>query len=486
MKARKNSVKEYASETSSVKWDSIDWNAIEKKVATLQARIVKAYKEKQYRKVHSLQWILTRSYAGKLLAVRRVTSNKGSRTSGVDGVLWSTDNSKMNAVQSLKRKGYKPLPLRRIYIPKANGKQRPLSIPTMKDRAMQALYLLALNPVAETKGDNNSYGFRPKRSCADALSQCFAALYSKGAAQWILDADIEGCFDNISHEWLYNNIPIDKRILRLWLDAKIIDGKSLFHSQSGTPQGGIISPVLANMVLDGLETVLNTLACKTFRKKTGYVERNDHRVNYIRYADDFIVTASSKEFIEEKIMPVIVEFLQCRGLTLSAEKTRIVNINEGFDFLGQNVRKYRGKLLIKPSKKSIKSFKEKVITIISKNKASSQALLIKQLNPLIQGWANYHRHVVAKHTFKVLDNFIFGRLWSWARRRHSRQAASWIKKRYFHIVDKVQWTFCCNESSVILRKAQAIPIRRHTKIKGAVNPYDPMWFKYLEQRFGML
>ncbi|HEV7737225.1 MAG TPA: reverse transcriptase N-terminal domain-containing protein, partial [Chlamydiales bacterium] len=285
MKAIKNSVKEYASETSSAKWDSINWNTMERKVATLQVRIVKAYKAKQYRKVRSLQWVLARSYAGKLLAVKRVTSNKGSRTSGVDGVLWSTDNSKMNAVQSLKRKGYKPMPLRRIYIPKANGKQRPLSIPTMKDRAMQALYLLVLNPIAETKGDVNSYGFRPKRSCADALTQCFAALANKGAAQWILDADIKGCFDNISHEWLYNNIPIDKRILRLWLNAKIIDGKSFFHAQSGTPQGGIISPVLANMVLDGLETVLNTLALKTFSKKTGYVERNDYRVNYIRYAD---------------------------------------------------------------------------------------------------------------------------------------------------------------------------------------------------------
>lgn len=485
MKASKNSAKEYASETSSAQWGSIDWDAVEKKVATLQARIVKAYKAKQYRKVRSLQWVLARSYAGKLLAVKRVTSNKGNRTSGVDGVLWSTDNSKINAVQSLKRKGYRPLPLRRIYIPKANGKQRPLSIPTMKDRAMQALYLLVLNPIAETKADVNSYGFRPKRSCADALSQCYAALYSKGAAQWILDADIKGCFDNISHEWLYNNIPIDKRILRLWLNAKIIDGKSFFHSQSGTPQGGIISPVLANMVLDGLEPILNTIARKTFNKRTGYVERNDCRVNYIRYADDFIITSSSKEFLEEKIQPLVEDFLQCRGLVLSEEKTRIVNISEGFDFLGENVRKYKGKLLIKPSKKSIKSCKDKITDIISKNKTSSQSLLIKQLNPVIHGWGNYHRHVVAKQAFKLLDNFIFGRLWSWAHRRHSRQAASWIKKRYFHVVDKVQWTFCCKKSGVTLRKAQAIPIRRHIKIKGAANPYDPMWFKYFELRSGV-
>ncbi len=482
MKAKKNSVKEYASETSSVKWESIDWNAMEKKVATLQVRIVKAYKAKQYRKVRSLQWVLTQSYAGKLLAIDRVTSNKGSRTSGVDGMLWSTDHSKMNAVQSLKRKGYKPLPLRRIYIPKANGKQRPLSIPTMKDRAMQALYLLALNPIAETKGDVNSYGFRPRRSCADALSQCFVTLYSKGAAEWVLDADIKGCFDNISHEWLNNNIPMDKRILRLWLNAKIIDGKSFFYSQTGTPQGGIISPVLANMVLDGLENNLNTLARKTFRKKTGYVERNDHKVNYIRYADDFIVTADSKEFLEEKIKPVIEDFLQCRGLSLSTEKTRIVNINEGFDFLGQNVRKYKGKLLIKPSKKSMQSCKDKIVNIVNKNHGAPQALLIRQLNPVIYGWGNYHKHAVAKHSFKLLDNFIFGRLWSWATRRHSRQSAAWVKQRYFHVVDKVQWKFYCKKTLVTLKQAQAIPIRRHTKIKGAANPYDPAWFTYFEKR----
>jgi RNA-directed DNA polymerase len=486
MKARLNSgKKEYASETSSADWDSINWNVMEKKVAALQARIVKAYREKQYRKVKSLQWILTRSYAGKLLAVKRVTSNKGGRTSGVDGAVWSTDNSKMNAVQSLKRKGYKPMPLRRVYIPKANGKQRPLSIPTMKDRAMQALYLQALIPIAETNGDPNSFGFRPKRSCADALAQCFVIFRCKGAAHWVLDADIKGCFDNISHEWLYNNIPIDKRILRLWLSAKIIDGKSWFHSKSGTPQGGIISPVLANMVLDGLEAVLNTVACKTFVKKTGRVQKNEHRVNFIRYADDFIISANSKSYIEEKIKPAVEEFLQCRGLTLSPEKTRIVNINEGFDFLGQTVRKFKGKLLKMPSKKSQKSFKEKVITVISKNKASSQALLIKQLNPVIQGWANYHRNAVAKKVFSNLDNFVYGRLWSWARRRHTRKGAAWVKNRYFPAVGKVQWTFCCKKSSVTLRKAQATPIRRHIRIRGKANPFDPAWYEYFEKRSGM-
>ncbi len=483
MKANKNSVKEYASETCT-QWISIDWNAIEQKVTTLQTRIVKAYKAKQYRKVRSLQWVLTNSFAAKLLAVKRVTSNKGSRTPGVDGLVWSTNNSKMKAVQSLKRKSYQPSPLRRIYIPKANGKQRPLSIPTMRDRAMQALYLLALDPISETQADTNSFGFRPKRSCADAMRQCFATLYHEGAAQWVLDADIKGCFDNISHEWLYNNILMDKRLLRLWLRAEIIDGKSLFYSESGTPQGGIISPVLANMTLDGLEAILNTIAGKTFLK-TGKVGRrglNKNLVNYIRYADDFVVTARNKEFLEEKLVPAIKDFLHSRGLTLSEEKTRIVNIKEGFDFLGQNVRKYKGKLLIKPAKKSIKSCKQKITDIINKNKASSQFVLIKQLNPVIRGWAAYHRHIVAKHTFKVLDNFIFGKLFQWALRRHSRRSIVWTLKKYFHTINKVQWTFRCAKTFATLFKAQSTPIRRHMQIKGSANPYDPLWFKYFEMR----
>ena len=481
MKANMNSEKGYASETSSSQWSSINWNIIEKKVTILQARIVKAYKAKQYRKVRSLQWTLTHSYAARLLAIKRVTSNRGNRTSGIDGVLWATDNSKMKAVKSLQRKGYKPLPLRRIYIPKANGKQRPLSIPTMKDRAMQALYLFSLDPIAETQGDPNSYGFRPKRGCADAIHQCFIALHKyKGAAQWILDADIKACFDNISHEWLYNNIPIDKRILRLWLNAKIIDGKSFFHSKSGTPQGGIISPALANIVLNGLEDVLNTVSGKTFWH--GYVNRNKHLINYIRYADDFIVTAKSKEFLEEKIIPVIEDFLHVRGLSLSQEKTRIVNIEEGFDFLGKNVRKYKGKLLIKPSKANIKLFKQKIAKIVSKNKTSSQHDLIRQLNPVIRGWVYYHRYVVAKRAFSRMDNFIFGRLWHWCRRRHSRKSASWISFRYFHTIGKIRWVFHCHQTSETLLKAESIPIRRYVKVKGVANPYDPLWFEYFEKR----
>lgn len=349
MKANRNS-KEYASKTASLKWELVNWQLMEAQVRTLQARIVKAQQAGKHRKVRSLQWILTNSFAAKVLAVKRVTSNSGKHTPGVDGVTWSTELSKMKAAQSLQRTGYKPLPLRRVYIPKSNGKMRPLSIPCMKDRAMQALHLMALDPVGETVADFNSYGFRPKRGCADAIEQCFKALCLRTSAQWILDADIKGCFDNISHEWLLKNVPMDKRMLRLWLKSKIIDGKTLLHPNMGTPQGGIISPWLANMVLNGMEDMLDDVA-QRLRKPNGDIRVNKFKVNFVRYADDFVITADSNTLLQDKIAPAIEVFLQERGLSLSEEKTRITHIEQGFDFLGQNVRKYKNKLLIKPSKK---------------------------------------------------------------------------------------------------------------------------------------
>jgi RNA-directed DNA polymerase len=243
---------------SGLSWTGIDWPRVQRQVKKLQARIVKATQEGRYGKVKALQWLLTHSFSGKALAVKRVTENRGKNTPGVDNIIWNTPIAKTNAIASLKRSGYKPLPLRRIHIPKKNGKTRPLGIPAMKDRAMQALYLLALEPVAETTADLNTYGFRPERSTTDAREQCFICLAGRNRAQWILEADIAGCFDAISHEWLIDNIPVDKAILRRWLKAGFVFQNQLFPTESGTPQGGIISPVLANMTLDGLEHALAT------------------------------------------------------------------------------------------------------------------------------------------------------------------------------------------------------------------------------------
>ena len=383
-----------------VDWHGLDWAKIHQTVKRLQMRIAKATREGRYGRVKSLQWILTHSFSGRAIAVKRVTENQGKKTPGVDKVVWDTPELKAEAVMSLKRRGYQPQPLRRVFIPKANGKLRPLGIPTMKDRAMQALYLQALEPVSETKADPNSYGFRPMRASRDAAEQCFNALARKHSAEWVLDADISGCFDNIDHDWLLNNIPMDKATLKKWLKSGFKWNGQVFDTEAGTPQGGIISPTLANMTLDGIAEMLQ----KRFGV-TGSREAAKYKVNLIRYADDFVITGSTKEVLEET-RKLMVEFLKDRGLTLSEEKTKIVRIEEGFDFLGWNVRKYDGKLLIRPAKKNMQTFLRKVRGIIKESKTAKQENLVKKLNPVIRGWANYHQNQVAKETFSKVDHAI--------------------------------------------------------------------------------
>ncbi|TSA12658.1 MAG: group II intron reverse transcriptase/maturase [Deltaproteobacteria bacterium] len=458
-----------------VAWHQINWSEAHQHVRMMQLRIAKATREGKTRRVKSLQRLLTHSFHAKALAVKRVTENQGKATPGVDGQIWSTPDAKSQAVSSLIRKGYKPLPLRRVYIPKSNGKMRPLGIPTMKDRAMQALHKLALEPVAETLADGNSYGFRPKRACADAIEQTFIVLGTKRSAQWILEGDIKSCFDEISHDWLMNNIPMDKRILRKWLKAGYIDRKKLFPTVAGTPQGGIISPILSNMALDGLKKEL-----EPFRGS---------KVNFVRYADDFIVTGNSKALLEQEVKPVIIRFLKERGLTLSEEKTKVTHIEEGFDFLGQNVRKYNGKLLIKPSKKNVKNFLEKVRKVLKKHKTAKQESVIGVLNPIIRGWANYHRHVVAKETFSWADYQIWQKLWQWCKRRHPNKGRRWIKDRYFHRIGPSNWVFAAKVKKdngktdyMEMYAAANTPIRRHVKIKLEACPYDMVWEPYFEER----
>lgn len=453
-------------------WHDIDWCRVQRNVRGMQVRIAKACREGEWRRVKALQRMLTRSKSARYLAVRRVTENQGKRTAGVDRVLWDTPDAKWKAAQGLKQRGYQPRPLRRVFIPKTNGKERPLGIPTMTDRAMQALYLLALAPIAETTGDPNSYGFRIERSTADAMGQLFISLSKKASAQWVLEADILGCFDHINHDWLIANVPTDKAVLRKWLKAGVVHKGQLQATDAGTPQGGIISPTLANMVLDGLESQL--------KQHLGVTRAKKLKVNVVRYADDFVITGDSPELLESEVKPWVEQFLAVRGLRLSPEKTQIVHIDQGFDFLGWNFRKYNGKLLIKPSKKNVKAFYRKVKEVIDTHKTARQEDLIRLLNPMLRGWALYHQPVVAKQAYSRMDYRVFLKLWRWAKRRHPNKSLEWIRKKYYQTQSEQNWVFATTlmdesgaKRDVGLYSLASTPIERHKKVSGEYNPFDP-------------
>jgi len=456
-------------------WRSIDCGKARREVRRLQMRIAKAVKEGKYGRVKSLQWILTHSFHAKTLAVKRVTSNKGKNTPGVDGVIWRGARAKMQAILSLRQHGYKAQPLRRTYIPKKNGKKRPLSIPTMYDRAMQALYKLALAPIAETTADRNSYGFREGRSCADAIAAAFNALSKPNSATWVLKIDITGCYDNISKSWLMGNIPIEKRILRQWLDAGYVENGITYPTRKGTPQGGIISPTLANMTLDGMEQAIHNAVPRRMR------------VNFDRYADDAIITGKSKTILENNVLPAIIEFLKPRGLTISEEKTEITYIRNGFTFLGQTFRKHGKVLHITPSKEGVCALIREVGTLIRKYTSAPMVILIKKLNELLRGWANYHRHVVSTEAFKRVDNYVFDQLWRMLKRRHPKKSSKWLYKKYWTAAGK-KWIFSIktklNGKTKIYQvcRVTSIGIKRYRKIKADANPYLPEYGKYFWER----
>jgi RNA-directed DNA polymerase len=352
---------------------------------------------------------------------------------------------------------------------------------------MQGLHLLAVDPIGECQADPNSYGFRTERCTADAIQQCHTVLSNRAAAQWVLEGDIKACYDRISHEWLLANVPMDRKLLRKWLKAGFIEKSVFTATEEGVVQGGPISPALANFALDGLEKKLREKYPKASARS------RQAKVNLVRWADDFIITGSSKELLETEVKPLIEAHLQERGLELSPEKTRITPIDTGFDFLGQQVRKYHdGKIIIKPSAKNTKTFLSKIRQVIKGHAQAKAGNLIRLLNPLIRGWANYHRHVSSKHTFVKVDHAIFQTLWRWARRRHPKKPQRWVKEKYFHHIDQRHWVFCGEgvgrngkPMRVRLVSATDVTIKRHTKIKGEANPYDPHWEPYFEQRLGL-
>ena len=466
----------------SVDWNSIHWKSAHRTVRRLQRRIVQAQQQGKKRKVRALQFILTRSFHARCLAVRRVTENSGKRTPGVDGQLLNTPAKKAQAVVKLSTEDYQPQPLKRIYIPKANGELRPLGIPTMQDRAAQALHKLALDPIAETTADPNSYGFRKARSVADAIEQCCNALCRKTSAQWILEADIHSCFDEISHEWLLSNIPMNRAILRKWLAAGFLEQQVHHPTTAGTPQGGVISPVLMNLTLDGLEALL----AERFPPRSGA------KVNFVRYADDFIITGSSKELLVNEVTPLVAQFLKERGLQLSERKTKVTHVSEGFDFLGKHIRKYsNGKLLTKPSRPNVQAFLAEIKATCNENLHTSVENLLFLLNPKIRGWANSHRASAGAEIFRYVDYHIFREIQHWIRRRHPRKGKRWCYHKYFSEVGNNSYVFQATFErrgklcTIRLQKAAEVKIKRHVKVKADANPYDPEWETYFEERLGL-
>ena len=445
-------------------WDAdINWDRVEKYVRRIQEHIYQYTKRQQWQKVRNLQKLLARSYYAKMIAIREVTQrNHGKNTPGIDNKLYETPEERWSLTQEpFDYVTDIPSPVKRVFIPKQDGSQRPLGIPTIHDRIMQMMVKNALEPEWEAKFEPNSYGFRPGRCTMDAIDQIRKLLGSKMTDyQWVLDADISKCFDTIEHGVLEEKIPVFNKIIKRWLKAGVIELGNFSETEMGTPQGGIISPLLANIALHGMENLF----------------KNDPSISLVRYADDFVVIANSKEILDKEVLPVLKAFLAERGLNLNMIKTHIIHRTEGFSFLGFYI-KYILKTKASTSYLSITPPKEKISNVLQKIKSIFRTTLFRplnevivQLNWVIRGWAYYYRFANAGKSFAYLRTRIFEITWRNLKRRHIHKSSGWIYKNYFKKVDLRQWVLY--EGNFTLVDPMSIPIRRYIKVNGNYSPFD--------------